>query len=185
MCHRVGPAGPVDLFPLNPKGEGRSLPPGFVNRSSHMQIYLKTHLREDDSGIAADFTERGEKTDLLLGDSLESLLARPLPHLPSSLATAPCGPCLAPPHAPPALEVCSLAHSSALSCTSPPALHSHPLHLLRMSPLPRPHVPFPPPTPSSNYFHSHINTQKSHRAVRPRTKLNYLRPKHEGERTGS
>ena len=124
MCHRVGPAGPVDLFPLNPKGEGRSLPPGFVNRSSHVQIYLKTHLREDDSGIAADFTERGEKTDLLLGDSLGSLLANTLPHLPSSLATAPCGPCPAPPHAPLALEVCSLAHSSALGCTSPPALRS-------------------------------------------------------------
>lgn len=57
-----------------------------------------------------------------------------------------------------------------------PALYH--LHLLRMSPLPRPHVPFPSPLPrsSSNYFYSHIKTQKSHKAVRPRTKLNYLRP---------
>ena len=156
MCHRVGPAGFVDLFPLNPKCEGRNLPPsppaGFVNRSSHVEIHLKTHLRENYTGIAANFTERGEKTDLLLGDSLGNLLANTLPHLPSSLANAPRGPCPAPPHAPLALEVCSLAHSSALGCTSPPALRSHPLHLLKMSPPPRPHMPFLAPP------HPHLTT---------------------------
>lgn len=78
-----------------PECEGRNPSSWLCKSPSHMEFRLTTHLREHSTGIASNFTEGTQKTELPLGEHLGKILANITPalrtHLPSFLADGPCG----------------------------------------------------------------------------------------------
>ena len=108
-----------------------------------MHSHLPTYLREDSTGVAANFTEGKQKAGLLLG----SILAKILPSWgTSSLADVPCG--LAQlSHPPPyfSLELTIQPHGPAqVDPPHVPVLLPILMPLLTLSPVPGP--PFTIPT---------------------------------------